>query len=319
MKVLANDGIAASGKVALEKEGFTVVTDTVEQDHLIDAINENEYEVILVRSATKIRTDIIDACPSIKMIGRGGVGMDNIDVDYARSRGIEVFNTPAASSESVAELVMAHLFGAVRFLYDSNRKMPQNGTTDFKSLKKAYAGGIELRGKILGIVGFGRIGRALASYAIGCGMNVITCDRSEGTAQLDLQIQGQTISIDVEKVEMNDLLKRSDLISLHVPGSGEALIGEAEFEIMKEGAIIANAARGGVVDEDALINALNSGKIAHAALDVFVNEPQPRSDLLAHPKVSLSPHIGAATAEAQERIGTEIADNIIAYYSRVKA
>ena len=181
MKVLANDGIAESGKIALEKEGFTVVTAKVEQENLIDAINQECYEVLLDRSATKVREDIIDACPGLKMIGRGGVGMDNIDVDYARSKGIEVFNTPAASSESVAELVMAHLFGTVRFLYDSNRQMPVKGASDFKTLKKAYAGGIEVRGKTIGIIGFGRIGKALAKYAIGCGMDVLICDRKVGS------------------------------------------------------------------------------------------------------------------------------------------
>lgn len=319
MKILANDGIAESGKIALEKAGFTVVTKTIEQEKLIDAINEEGYEVILVRSATKIRKDIIDGCPSIKMIGRGGVGMDNIDADYARSKGIEVFNTPAASSESVAELVMGHLFGAVRFLDDSNRQMPVKGKTDFKGLKKAYAKGIELRGKTLGIIGFGRIGKALAKYAIGCGMDVVVCDRETGTSELELTIQGTLINVSIPKLEIDQLLKQSDFISLHVPGGNAPVIGKSELNQMKDGAIIVNAARGGVVDEAALIAALDSGKIAHAALDVFVNEPEPNEAILAHPKISLSPHIGAATEEAQDRIGTELAENIITFYSKVKA
>ena len=319
MKVLANDGIAASGKEALEREGFTVVTEKVEQENLIDAINNEGYEVLLVRSATKVKKDIIDACSGLKMIGRGGVGMDNIDVEYAREKGIEVFNTPASSSQSVAELVMAHLFGSVRFLYDSNREMPQNGNSDFKVLKKKYAKGIELRGKTLGILGFGRIGQALAGYALGCGMDVIAHDRNPGPFQIDLLINDQNVSVSIENTTKENLLEKSDFISLHIPSADKAAIGKEEFDKMRDGVVILNAARGGSVDEDALIAALNSGKVAHAALDVFENEPAPREDLLKHDKISLSPHIGAATLEAQDRIGTELADNIINFYSSVKA
>lgn len=319
MKVLANDGIAASGKEALEAKGFTVVTETVAQSELIDAINNEAYEVLLVRSATTVREDLIDACPNLKMIGRGGVGMDNIDVDYARTKGIEVFNTPAASSQSVAELVMAHLFGAVRSLYDSNRQMPINGSSDFKVLKKKYAKGIELRGKTIGIIGFGRIGQALASYALGSGMKVIAHDRNSGPFNIKLDIAEQNISVEINSIPKEQLLREADIVSLHIPSIGQAIVGKPELKTMKDNAIIVNAARGGSVDEDALLEALNSGKIAHAALDVFENEPNPRADLLAHEKVSLSPHIGAATLEAQDRIGTELAANIIEFYSRVNA
>ncbi len=318
MKVLANDGIAASGKEALEREGFTVVTETVDQAQLIDTINEEGYEVVLVRSATQVRKDIIDACPNLKMVGRGGVGMDNIDVDYARSKGVEVFNTPAASSQSVAELVMAHLFGAVRFLYDSNREMPANGTSDFKVLKKKYAKGIELRGKTLGILGFGRIGQALASYALGCGMKVLVNDRNEGPFNIVLSINDEPLNVSINNNSKEDVIKNADFLSLHIPSTDKPVIGESELAMMKGGSVILNAARGGSIDEDALLAALNSGKVAHAALDVFVNEPNPRADLLTHPKVSLSPHIGAATLEAQDRIGTELASSIINHY-QVKA
>lgn len=311
MKVLANDGIAAAGKVELEQAGFTVITDTVPQADLIEVINKEGYEVVLVRSATKIRKDIIDACPSIKMIGRGGVGMDNIDVDYGRSKGINVFNTPASSSQSVAELVMAHLFGAVRFLYDSNREMPISGTSEFKVLKKKYAKGIELRGKTLGILGFGRIGQSLASYALGCGMNVLACDINSGPFNIELSIGGQNLSVKVDGCSKEALLAESDFLSIHIPSTDKPVIGAKELNSMKDGAVILNAARGGSVDEDALMAALNSGKIAHAALDVFVNEPNPRADVLSHAKISLSPHIGAATAEAQDRIGGELASIII--------
>ena len=319
MKVLANDGIAASGKEALEKEGFTVVTETVDQDALIDTINQEAYEVLLVRSATTVRENLIDACPGLKMIGRGGVGMDNIDVEYARSKGINVFNTPAASSQSVAELIMAHLFGAVRSLYDSNRQMPTKGAADFKVLKKKYAKGIELRGKTIGIIGFGRIGQALASYALGCGMNVLANDKTDGPFPIQLTIGGKAISVDVNSVSKEELLQQSDFISLHIPSVGKAVIGAEEFAQMKDGVVMLNAARGGTIDEDALLDALNSGKVAHAALDVFVGEPKPRTDVLAHEKISLSPHVGAATLEAQDRIGTELAENIINFYKAVNA
>ncbi len=317
MKILANDGIAPAGVEKLEKAGFEVITEKVPQEKLVTAINENNYVGILVRSATTVRKDLIDACPNLKLIGRGGVGMDNIDVDYARSKGLEVINTPAASSQSVAELVMAHLFSASRSVYDSNRQMPNNGATEFKTLKKKYAKGTELRDKTIGIIGFGRIGKALASYALGCGMKVIAYDPYVDISFVDFHIYGAgTIKVDVKMVGLNELLAESDFVSLHVPkqADGSAVIGAEELSKMKDGVIIANAARGGVVDEDALMQALNLGKVAHAGLDVFESEPTPRADLLQHAKLSLTPHIGAATGEAQSRIGTELADKIIAYF-----
>jgi len=316
MKILANDGIAEAGKIELEEAGFTVITETVAQENLINAINNEGYEVILVRSATKIRKDIFDSCPGIKMIGRGGVGMDNIDVEYGRSLGVNVFNTPASSSQSVAELVMAHLFGAVRFLYDANRQMPVKGVSDFKVLKKKYAKGIELRGKTLGILGFGRIGQALAGYALGCGMNVLATDINSGPFDIDVTVGGQKVSVKVDGVSKEDLLKKSDFLSIHIPSTDKPVIGAEELSAMKDGAVILNAARGGSIDEDALLAALDSGKIAHAALDVFVNEPTPRADVLAHAKISLSPHIGAATLEAQDRIGGELASIIKEHYNK---
>jgi D-3-phosphoglycerate dehydrogenase len=310
-KILANDGIDAQGKALLEKAGFTVITEKVAQENLAQAINEQKYIGLTVRSATKVRKDVIDACPGLKLIGRGGVGMDNIDVDYARSKGIEVVNTPAASSHSVAELVFAHLFNSVRFLYDSNRQMPANGDKQFESLKKKYAKGIELKGKTIGVIGFGRIGQAVAKIALGCGMKVVAFDPFIQEALLYLDIQGVTekVSVKIHTVPMEKLLAESDFITLHVPGG--KVITSKEFELMKTGVCIVNAARGGVIDELDLVAALNSGKVAHAGLDVFENEPTPRKELLSHPKISLTPHIGAATEEAQERIGIELSDLII--------
>jgi len=314
-RILANDGIDAQGKAILEKAGFTVITEKVAQENLIQAINEHQYIGLTVRSATKVRKDIIDACPGLKLIGRGGVGMDNIDVDYARSKGLEVVNTPAASSHSVAELVFAHLFSCVRFLYDSNRQMPVNGETQFDVLKKKYAKGIELKGKTMGIIGFGRIGQAVAKIALGCGMKVLTYDPFLQDALIHLDIDGvpEKIAVKLHTVPLEKVLAESDFITLHVPGG--KMITKKEFEIMKNGVCLVNASRGGVIDEVDLIFALNSGKVAHAALDVFENEPTPKKELLTHPKISLTPHIGAATEEAQERIGIELAELIISKLS----
>ncbi len=311
MKVLANDGISNSGIEALESAGFDVNTTTVAQEQLIDYINKNDITVLLVRSATKVRKDLLDACPHLNIIGRGGVGMDNIDVDYARNKGIHVINTPAASSHSVAELVFAHLYGLARFLHNANRDMPLDGDSKFKELKKAYAKGTELKGKTLGVIGFGRIGQATAKVAIGAGMKVIAFDPFIEKADLELEFfDGQKLNFNIETVSKDEVIKNSDFLTLHVPAQKEYVIGKDEFDNMKDGVIIANAARGGVLDEVALVNAIESGKVARAALDVFEKEPQPEIQLLMNANLSLTPHTGAATNEAQDRIGVELADQI---------
>ncbi len=312
MKVLANDGIATSGVVALENAGFEVILKTVAQEQLADFINKNEIDVLLVRSATTVREALIDACPTLKIIGRGGVGMDNIDVDYARNKGLKVINTPAASSHSVAELVFAHLFGMVRFLHDSNQNMPLEGDSKFKELKKAYAKGVELKGKTLGILGFGRIGQATAKIGLGVGMKVVAFDPFIDTANVQLDFfDGQNVNFTIDTISKEAVLEQADFISLHVPAQEDYVIGKKEFEIMKKGAGIVNAARGGVIDELALIEAIESGVISNAALDVFENEPNPEIQLLMNRNISLTPHIGAATQEAQNRIGEELATQII--------
>jgi len=310
-KILANDGIDAVGKELLEKAGFTVITDKVAQEDLAKEINAKDYAALTVRSATKVRKDVIDACPGLKVIGRGGVGMDNIDVDYARSKGINVINTPAASSNSVAELVFAHLFNAVRFLYDSNRQMPDNGSERFEELKKKYAKGVELKGKTMGIVGFGRIGQTVARMALGLGMKVLAFDPFVTEAVIDIEIDGldAPVKVPVKIVGMDKVTQNSDFITFHVPGG--KLISRHEIASMKNGVILINTARGGVINEDDLLEGLNSGKISHACLDVFENEPRPSVSILKNPKISLTPHIGAATNEAQERIGVELAEKLI--------
>lgn len=312
MKILANDGISQTGITHLEAAGFEVLTTTVAQEQLIHYINQNNIVGLLVRSATQVRKDIIDNCPSLRLIGRGGVGMDNIDVAYAKEKGLHVINTPAASSESVAELVFAHLFGGVRFLYDANRNMPLEGDSKFKQLKKAYAGGSELRGKTLGVIGFGRIGQATAKIALGVGMKVIYADPYIDKASITIDFfDGQTVSFDFKSVTKSALLQQADFISLHVPAQKEYVIGKSEFKVMKDGVGLVNAARGGVIDEVALIEAMEEGKVSFAGLDVFESEPKPEIKILMHPKISLTPHIGAATGEAQDRIGIELAAQII--------
>ncbi len=317
MKVLANDGISKSGIESLKEAGFEVLTVHVAQEQLQNYINEHNIDVLLVRSATKVRKDIIDNCPSLKIIGRGGVGMDNIDVDHAAKNGIEVINTPAASAASVAELVFAHLFGGVRYLHDSNRNMPLEGESRFNDLKKRYSAGKELRGKTLGIIGFGKIGREVAKIALGCGMQVIASDRKSGKADIKLSFfDGQSVTLEIRTEPVEKLIKHSDFISLHVPAQPGYLIGKEEISKMKDGVGIINASRGGVLHEVALLEGIKSGKVSFAALDVFEDEPSPSVQVLMNDAVSLSPHIGAGTLEAQDRIGTELAEQIIKFLKK---
>ena len=317
MKILANDGISITGVKTLKAAGFDVSTENVPQDNLIDHLNENKTEVLLVRSATVVRKDLIDSCSSIKIIGRGGVGMDNIDVEYARSKEIKVINTPSASSSSVAELVFSHIFSGIRFLHDSNRNMPLQGETNFKSLKKSYSNGFEIRGKTIGIIGFGRIGQEVAKIALGLGMNIIAFDNYVKDALISFSLyDGEIIEKKIITNSFNEVLSKSDFITLHVPSQKKYLIDKSHFALMKNTVGFINCARGGVVNEMDLLEALDNDQISFAGLDTFENEPNPSVKLLMHPKISLSPHIGAATSEAQERIGKELADQIISIYNK---
>ncbi len=312
MKILANDGLDPSGIEALTQKGFEVITTKVPQNLLTQFINEHGIRTLLVRSATQVKRDVIDACPTLEIIGRGGVGMDNIDVEYARSKNIHVINTPSASSESVAELVFAHLFSGARFLHDSNRKMPVLGDTVFAKLKKSYQEGIELRGKTIGIIGMGRIGQEVARIALGLGMRVIAADSNIGKATIKVKFyNNQFINVDIETEPLEGVLKHADFITLHVPAQKNGhMIGAAEFAQMKDGVAVINCSRGGVINESDLIAALNSGKVVFAGLDVFLNEPTPAKEILTHPKISLTPHTGASTLEAQDRIGLSLAEQI---------
>ncbi len=309
-KILINDGIHPSGTKLLQDAGHEVSLDKIEQGDLPSQLPD--FDAICVRSATKVRTELIDACPNLKAIGRGGVGLDNIDVDHAKSKGIAVLNTPAASSRSVAELAFAHMLSVARSLYDSNRNMPSKGGTEFKSLKKAYSKGFELEGKTLGVIGFGRIGQSTAEIGLSMGMNVMAVDPFIDKATLRLGGKEIGMDVDVNTVPMDKMLASADIITLHIPNIGKYVLSTDGFSKMKDGVILINCSRGGTVDEEAMISALNSGKIAAAGLDVFENEPNPRADILNHQKVSLTPHTGASTGEAQEKIGIELAEKLIA-------
>ena len=315
IKILANDGIDPVGKKLLEDAGFFIDTNNIPQEELLTRLQE--YDGITVRSATKVRKALIDACPNLKLIGRGGVGVDNIDVDYAKEKGIGVYNTPASSSLSVAELVFGHLFTGVRFLQDSNRKMPVEGATKFNDLKKTYAKGIELGGKTIGILGFGRIGREVAKIAIGVGMDVLAYDLFPFNPEVELTLGGGTkVKVTVKTATKEEIIANADFITLHTPFVDKALIGAEELAQVKKGVGLVNCSRGGLIDELALVAALDSGKVSFAALDVYDNEPTPREEILKHPKISLTPHIGAATNEAQERIGVELANLIIGHFKK---
>ena len=311
MKVHANDGISESGINKLEEYGFKVDLTTVAQEQLVDYINTNAITSLLVRSATQVRKDIIDNCPSLKIIGRGGVGMDNIDVEYAKSKGLQVINTPAASSKSVAELVFSHLFSCVRFLHESNRSMPLDGDSKFKDLKKSYAKGTELSGKTLGIIGFGRIGQEVAKIGIGIGMNIIFFDKLNNEVSLTLNFfDGQSKTFNLSSSSYKDLLKLSDFITVHIPASDKYIIDSNEFSQMKNGVGILNLSRGGILNEEELLKNIETGKVSFAGIDTFENEPKPSIKILMNSSISLTPHIGAATNEAQDRIGVELADKI---------
>ena len=308
-KILVNDGMHQAGIDMLKAAGHDVNTNNIPQADLMEKLQE--YDAICVRSATKVRTDLIDNCPNLKIIGRGGVGLDNIDVDHAKSKGIKVLNTPAASSRSVAELAMGHLLSVARFINDANLNMPSKGATEFKSLKKSYSNGFELEGKKLGIVGFGRIGQETARVALGLGMEILAVDPYQDKVNISVGPKSLNLTTEITTVDMDTMLSNADAISLHIPNLGKPVLAAEEFAKMKDGAVLINASRGGTVDEDAMLAALNSGKLRAAGLDVFVGEPKPREDVLSHAHISSTPHIGASTVEAQIKIGQELAQQII--------
>ena len=314
MRVLANDGIDAAGKQILEAAGFEVITNKVTQEELPTVIGE--YDVLIVRSATKVNASVINAS-SLKLIARAGVGLDNIDMKAAGEKNIPVVNTPNASSRSVAELVFAHLFSLSRFLHKANRQMPTNGIAGFKDMKKVYSDGFELMGKKLGIIGFGRIGQEVAKMAIGLGMEVLVYDYKQREFDVVVQMakayQSHNFKVTLKGQSLDTVLSQSDCLTIHTPGSAE-VIGAAEIAQMKAGSVLINCARGGVVNEVALAEALQSGQISCAGVDVFENEPPTNDLMISQDNCSLSPHIGASTKEAQERVGIELAEKITGFF-----
>lgn len=297
VRILASDGMEKSAIKALEAKGCKVDTDFYDPEALKEAVKN--YDVLVVRSATKVRAPHIDAAAAagqLKMIIRGGVGVDNIDVKYAEEKGLIVRNTPRASSDAVAELALAHMLSVARFISIAGYTMRTG-----KWEKKAYKG-IELAGKTVGIVGYGRIGQALGRRCIALGMKVLAYDVYK-VPELENE--------NMQYVEMDELLARADVVSLHVPSlTGQPLINRETIAKMKNGAILINTSRGANVDEEALIEALDSGKLYGAGLDVYAEEPPKNEKLLMHPRISCTPHIGASTNEAQERIGAEIVNLI---------
>ena len=298
MRILVTDGMDKDALQTLKNNGHEVVEQFYAPEELGAALKE--FDAVVVRSATKVRANHIDEAKGgkLKLIIRGGVGVDNIDVKYAEAAGITVKNTPRASSQSVAELAMAHMFACARFVSIAGHTMRED-----KWEKKAYGKGIELKGKTLGIVGFGRIGQHLGVMAKAIGMNVIAEDI--------FHIPGIEEKLGIPYVELDELLAKSDFISVHAPAvDGGALINAETIAKMKDGVTIINTSRGTNVDEAALLAALESGKVRSAGLDVYANEPATNKALYSHPMVSCTPHIGAATKEAQKRIGTEIVEII---------
>jgi D-3-phosphoglycerate dehydrogenase len=304
IRVLANDGIEQKAIEYLHLFNVEVVTQKIDQADLANGLHD--FDALVVRSATQVGADVLENQPRLKFVGRAGVGMDNIDLPAAKSLGIYACNTPAASSQSVAELAIAHLFSLARGLHVTNRAM---ASQPFNDLKKAYSKGFELSGRMMGVWGFGRIGRATASLANALGMTVLTYDPYLEMGTMNLEGNATIIGKD-------ELLASSDVISFHVPFSKNdaPLFAAAELEACKKGVILINCSRGGVIDEDVLLEGLNSKKIAGAGLDVFVGEPNPRPELLNHALISVSPHIGASTLEAQERIGQEMAESIVRHF-----
>ena len=296
MKVLANDGLEISAINEIKKNGISIETNHLDKEALIE--NIKDYDVLVVRSATKVTSEVLEAGAkgNLKLVIRAGVGIDNIDLDYAEKVGIKVRNTPNASSDSVAELALGHMFSVARHIAVANYTM-RNGQWN----KKQYKGS-EIAGKTLGIIGMGRIGKALAGKAEALGMKIIYTDAL-----------GKQDNLAYEFMDLDNLLKVSDYVSLHVPYNKDkgALISEREISMMKDGAVIINCARGKVVDEEALLEGLNSGKLAGAGIDVFEQEPSENMALINHERVSVTPHIGASTKEAQERIGKEVAAIVI--------
>lgn len=313
MKILANDGIAEYGEYLFGKAGLDFLPNRVSQEHLIGFINENKVEILLVKNATKVTKELISGCPSLKIIGKAGHDMHNIDVDFAESKGIYVINTPKASAKAVAEMVFAHFFTLVRFLHDSNRNMPLEGDIKFNLLKKSYLNASELSDKTLGLIGFDENAREVAKKGIALGMNLIVYCEESKKEKLSLEFfDGRSIDFEIQTTtQLDELLKKSDFISIHTPKKDQYIIDEQEFQQMKDNVFIANVTYSGTINEVTLIDFIENKKVAGAALDVFETEPKPEVQILMNPSLSLSPNIAEQTIETEERIWADLTRQII--------
>lgn len=312
MKILINDGFSASGIQALEKAGFEILNTKVAQVQLENYINEHAVDAIVVKENTQVQQELIEACPSIKLIASTSNSMDNIDVNFAIDNGVQVINTKNASAPAIAEMVFAHLLGMVRFLHQSNREMPLEGDMSFNTLKKQFSQGVELRGKTLGIIGFNALGQEVAKTALGLGMKVIATDTEIEEATITIPFyDGQSVNFQIITEPFNEVIKTADFVTLHLPEQDDYVLTATEFEQMKNGVGIVNTSSGKVLNEVDLVNAIEGGKVKYAGLDVFENQPRPEIQLLMNPEISLSPNIAALTIDSEERKGVELANKII--------
>ncbi|AEW85143.1 D-3-phosphoglycerate dehydrogenase [Flavobacterium columnare ATCC 49512] len=316
MKILANDGLSNQALLLLDNNRFEVLTTKVAQEQLSNYLNKNQIEILIVGNATKINQSIINTCPNLKIIGKLGLEMDNIIIDTNHPNTIKLLNTPNASVNAVAELAIGHLISGARYLHDSNRNMPLEGDTHFNQLKKVYSTGLELKGKTLGIIGFGKIGKAVAQKALALGMKVIATANERKQTSVEIEFYtGQKTTIPLDLMPLDDLLPLADFISLHIPPQEKYLLTATEFKRMKQGVGIINCSKGELINEVDLIEYLENKKISFAGLDVFQGEPNPAVQLLMHPDISLTPHIGGSTTETFENMSIEMAHKIIDLYT----
>ena len=315
MKVLAINSISASGIDTLEKGGFEVIQTNVAQEQLENYINNHNIDILLIGNNTHIQQELIDACPSLKLIGCHTI-TDNIDVQYAQDQGIQIIEATEATANAKAELVFAHLFGTARFLHQSNREMPLEGDMNFNMLQKHFSQGTELRGKTLGIIGFDTVGREVAKIALAIGMKVIATKTQTNDTIVNIPFyNGQFVNIEVETDTVTEIIKQADFISVHADASDGYVLGKDQFDNMKKGMGIINVSQPGTIDEVALVDAIKNQIVKYAGLDVFENQPNPEIQLLMNPELSLTPNIGATTIEADDRIGVELANQIVTLLS----
>lgn len=321
MKILANDGISTSGETLLIEAGHEILNHRVSQEHLVQFINENQVEILLVKNATSIDHQVIDSCKSLKIIGKAGTEMNNVAVDYAIEKGLYVISTPNSYARATAELVFAHFFSLARFLHDSNRMMPLEGDSKFNLLKKTYQNAAELFGKTLGVIGSGSNALEVIKMGISLGMNVIIFNEISKSEKVNLDFfDGQKLVFELKSVKFEEILEKSDFISILNTEKSGYLIDSEEFEIMKNGAYLVNIAKG-AVNEVTLVDYLENKKLAGAALDVFEYEPKPDIQVLMNPSLSLSPNLASVTTDAIEKTGKELAEQIIKisreYYAHI--